>query len=60
MSDAPSTILFEYPLNEKTRTWLRIESLLQQLHQNHSLTDMGGALTFFRAIAELLDVLERG
>lgn len=60
MSDASSTILFEYPLNEKTRTWLRIESLLRQLHQNHSLTDMGSALTFFRAIAELLDVLERG
>ncbi|MEH0875020.1 cell division protein ZapD [Pectobacterium cacticida] len=60
MSDAPSTILFEYPLNEKTRTWLRIESLLQQLLRNHTLTDMGSALTFFRAIAELLDVLERG
>ncbi|MEH0832048.1 cell division protein ZapD [Pectobacterium cacticida] len=60
MSDAPSTILFEYPLNEKTRTWLRIESLLQQLLRNHTLTDMGSALTFFRAIAESLDVLERG
>lgn len=60
MSDASSTILFEYPLNEKMRTWLRIESLLQQLHRNHSLTDMGSALTFFRAIADLMDVLERG
>ncbi|MFC3396649.1 cell division protein ZapD [Brenneria rubrifaciens] len=60
MSDAPSTILFEYPLNEKMRTWLRIESLLQQLHQNYALTDMGSALTFFRSISDLLDVLERG
>lgn len=60
MSDASSAILFEYPLNEKMRTWLRIESLLQQLHHNHSLTDMGSALTFFRAIADLMDVLERG
>ncbi|MCL2894086.1 cell division protein ZapD [Brenneria tiliae] len=60
MSDVSSTILFEYPLNEKTRTWLRIESLLQQLHRNHSLTDMGSALTFFRAISDLMDVLERG
>ncbi|MBJ7222883.1 MULTISPECIES: cell division protein ZapD [unclassified Brenneria] len=60
MSDVSSTILFEYPLNEKTRTWLRIESLLQQLHKNHALTDMGSALTFFRAISDLMDVLERG
>nr|WP_113864965.1 cell division protein ZapD [Brenneria salicis]NMN90608.1 cell division protein ZapD [Brenneria salicis ATCC 15712 = DSM 30166]RBP66898.1 cell division protein ZapD [Brenneria salicis ATCC 15712 = DSM 30166]RLM32125.1 cell division protein ZapD [Brenneria salicis ATCC 15712 = DSM 30166] len=60
MSDVSSTILFEYPLNEKTRTWLRIESLLQQLHQNHALTDMGSALTFFNSISDLLDVLERG
>ncbi|EHD20146.1 MULTISPECIES: cell division protein ZapD [Brenneria] len=60
MSDVSSTILFEYPLNEKTRTWLRIELLLQQLHRNHSLTDMGSALTFFRAISDLMDVLERG
>ncbi|RLM28122.1 cell division protein ZapD [Brenneria alni] len=60
MSDASSAILFEYPLNEKTRTWLRIESLLQQLHRNYSLIDMGSALTFFRSIADLMDVLERG
>ncbi|QTF07130.1 cell division protein ZapD [Brenneria izadpanahii] len=60
MSDASSTILFEHPLNEKMRTWLRIESLLQQLHHNHSLIDMGSAMTFFRAVADLMDILERG
>lgn len=32
MSDASPTVLFEHPLNEKMRTWLRIEFLLQQLH----------------------------
>lgn len=60
MSDALSTVLFEYPLNEKTRTWLRLETLLQQLHENHSWADMGSALAFFRAVVDLLDVLERG
>lgn len=60
MSDALSTVLFEYPLNEKTRTWLRLEALLQQLHENHTWSDMGSALSFFRAVADLLDVLERG
>ena len=60
MSDALPTVLFEYPLNEKTRTWLRLEALLQQLHENHSWSDTGSALAFFRAIVDLLDVLERG
>ncbi|WJY15701.1 cell division protein ZapD [Pectobacteriaceae bacterium CE90] len=60
MSDVSSTILFEYPLNEKMRTWLRIEFLLQQMCDNHALNDIGTALTFFRAIADMLDILERG
>ncbi|KAA9002590.1 cell division protein ZapD [Affinibrenneria salicis] len=60
MSDVTSSVLFEHPLNEKTRTWLRIEFLLQQLHHNRSLSDIGNALTFFRAVADLLDVLDRG
>ncbi|ATA26718.1 cell division protein ZapD [Brenneria goodwinii] len=60
MSDVSSTILFEHPLNEKMRTWLRIESLLQQLHHNHALIDMGSAMTFFRALADMMDILERG
>ncbi|MEI7186736.1 cell division protein ZapD [Dickeya dianthicola] len=60
MSDVSSTVLFEYPLNEKMRTWLRLEFLLQQMYDNHALKDIGVALTFFRAVAELLDILERG
>ncbi|MFP1922428.1 cell division protein ZapD [Lonsdalea quercina] len=60
MSDASSTLLFEYPLNEKTRTWLRLEFLLQQIHDNQTLEHMGDALSFFRAATDLLDILERG
>lgn len=55
-----TTILFEYPLNEKMRTWLRIEFLISQLESSRTITDPLGALTFFRNAAELLDVFERG
>lgn len=60
MSDVVTTVLFEHPLNEKMRTWLRIEFLLQQLHANIQLSSMASALTFFRTASDLLDVLERG
>ncbi|KGT88354.1 hypothetical protein NG99_21610 [Erwinia typographi] len=55
-----TTVLFEYPLNEKMRTWLRIEFLIGQLESSRTITDNLGALTFFRNAAELLDVFERG
>ncbi|ARJ41151.1 cell division protein ZapD [Pantoea alhagi] len=53
-------VLFEHPLNEKMRTWLRIEFLLQQLQASINITSHLTALTFFRNISELLDVFERG
>lgn len=60
MSDLTSTILFEHPLNEKMRTWLRMEFLLQQLESLRSLDSITNALTFFRTASDLIDVLERG
>ncbi|MGU3414312.1 cell division protein ZapD [Enterobacteriaceae bacterium C23F] len=53
-------VLFEHPLNEKMRTWLRIEFLIQQLNSNLPVQDHASALHFFRNIADLLDVFERG
>ena len=41
-------ILFEHPLNEKMRTWLRIEFLIQQLSQHLPVNDHATALHFFR------------
>ena len=55
-----TTVLFEHPLNEKMRTWLRLEFLLQQLYHCPELSEISSALTFFRTVADLLDVLERG
>ena len=53
-------ILYEHPLNEKMRTWLRIEFLLQQLMSHLTVTDHASALHFFRNIGDLMDVFERG
>lgn len=53
-------ILFEHPLNEKMRTWLRIEFLNEQLNANLPIRDHASALHFFRNLGDLLDVFERG
>ncbi|WP_318392849.1 cell division protein ZapD [Enterobacter sp.] len=53
-------VLFEHPLNEKMRTWLRIEFLTQQLSARLPVSDHTDALHFFRNVGELLDVFERG
>ncbi|AFP84738.1 cell division protein ZapD [secondary endosymbiont of Ctenarytaina eucalypti] len=61
MTDVCSTtVLFEHPLNENMRTWLRLEFLLQQLYQHLTLSEIANAQTFFRTLADLLEVLERG
>jgi cell division protein ZapD len=52
-------ILFEHPLNEKMRTWLRIEFLIQQLSQHLPVNDHATALHFPQC-GDLLDVIERG
>ena len=53
-------ILFEHPLNEKMRTWLRIEFLTEQMNANLPIRDHASALHFFRHVGDLLDVFERG
>jgi cell division protein ZapD len=53
-------VLFEHPLNEKMRTWLRIEFLIQQLENKLPIDDHASALHFFRNVGDLLDVFERG
>jgi len=55
-----SVVLFEYPLNEKMRTWLRIEYLMQQLTGSMPVSDPVSALSFFRGIGDLLDIFDRG
>jgi cell division protein ZapD len=51
-------IIFEHPLNERMRTWLRIEFLLNQLHL-HCHVEQNNALLFFHVLSELLEIIER-
>lgn len=53
-------VLFEHPLNEKMRTWLRMEFLLTQMEAQLPVRDHASALNFFRSASDLLDVFERG
>lgn len=60
MSDATTTIIFEHPLNEKIRSWLRIENSLIQLNSFNTIDSLPSAMSFFRAISEFIEVLDRG
>ena len=60
MSEETSTIIFEHPLNEKMRSWLRIENSLIQLNSFQSINSLSSALSFFRAVSEFIEVLDRG
>lgn len=55
-----TVILFEYPLNEKMRSWLRIEYLMQQINGSLPVSDTVSASSFFRGISDLLDIFDRG
>ncbi|MFA0708867.1 cell division protein ZapD, partial [Vibrio sp. 10N.222.48.A3] len=44
---------FEHPLNEKTRIYLRVESLLRQLHLSSAFSDAQQYQLFFRSIFDL-------
>lgn len=59
MSNTISTIIYEHPLNEKMRSWLRMECLLQQLIDLKNINSLASGLAFFRAVSELIEVLDR-
>lgn len=53
-------IIFEHPLTEKLRTWLRLEYLLTELFADVEINTLANATQFFRHISDLLEILERG
>ncbi|KAF0856877.1 MULTISPECIES: cell division protein ZapD [Pantoea] len=55
-----TVVLFEHPLNEKMRTWLRVEFLINQLDETLPVNSSVAALGVFRIIGDLLDIFERG
>lgn len=50
---------FEHPLNEKTRIYLRVEALLNQMEQACQLADDLQHQLLFRALFDLLDIFDQ-
>ncbi|NOH70116.1 cell division protein ZapD [Vibrio pectenicida] len=54
-----TTHYFEHPLNEKTRIYLRVEALLNQLSISSQFSDDMQHLLFFRSLFDLLEIFEQ-
>lgn len=54
-----STHKFEHPLNEKTRIYLRVESLLRQMKLSSTFSDSQQYQLFLRSIFDLLEIFEQ-
>lgn len=52
-------ITFEYPLNEKIRSYLRFEFLFLELSKSQKFENESDATVFFKALFELLELSER-
>jgi len=52
-------ITFEYPLNEKTRSYLRFEFLFLQIMSSKSFNNKSDTSVFFKALFELIELSER-
>lgn len=56
---APNYLIYEHPLHEKVRTYLRIESGIQQVRQQADLQDEARQHAFFSSLFALLETIER-
>ncbi|MFT4994063.1 MAG: cell division protein ZapD [Paraglaciecola sp.] len=54
-----SQAIYEFPLNEKVRTYLRLEQLFKQLVQAKEATEDWQFINFLNSLFTLLDLLER-
>ena len=57
MSD---TIIYEHPLSEKIRCYLRIEHLAEQINQLSACQQSAGFKPFFNALFSIAELVERG
>ncbi|ENY72918.1 cell division protein ZapD [Aeromonas diversa] len=53
-------MIYDFPLNEKSRTYLRLESLFSQIGDNLEQEQPWGHIACFKAIFDLQELLERG
>lgn len=54
-----SETVYEFPLNEKVRTYLRLEQLFMQLNSAKRCSESWQFMDFFECLFTLLDLLER-
>lgn len=54
-----SSLIYEYPLNEKSRNYLRLNDLLEQLQQSRELSAAGQTVALFKALLDIIELLER-
>lgn len=59
-SNTVDFVTYEYPLNEKIRSWLRLETLLQQVYELSHITSYTSGIAFLRSVCELIEILDRG
>ncbi|MFC3913306.1 cell division protein ZapD [Pseudaeromonas sharmana] len=52
-------LTYEFPLNEKSRTYLRFDALFQLLRQNAAQERSGQAISFFKALFDFIELSER-
>lgn len=55
-----TTVLFEQPVNEQIRNFLRLETLFQQFERNRIAIAPDSHLHALKTLFEILDILERG
>ncbi len=53
-------MIYDFPLNEKSRTYLRLESLFSQIRDNLESDQSWAHIAFFKGLFDLQEQLERG
>lgn len=52
-------LVYEFPLNEKSRTYLRFNTLFEQLDASRHVTQTSEALAFFKSLFDFIELSER-
>lgn len=60
MPEAASYILYEHPLNEQIRTYLRLENLFNIQQELQSIDSVASHIAALHNLWEILDCLDRG
>lgn len=60
VNDGQNSVLFEYPLQENIRGYLRLESLFKLFHRNQSSSNKDNHFHALKVLFEILEILERG